>query len=166
MRIIQDKGRKSNARFQRIWPCKPKTCRAIRGNCGPPFSAAGSGGRGECGRRDLIRLAVPGKCRARRRSLAFFDRCGNCGFAASAPGGAKPQFPRARWARGDQLPFLRRRNKYPPSVGWGIFVWRRRRDLNPRGVFRHPTPLAGEPLRPLGYFCMPMLLEYISTRAG
>ena len=92
MRIIQDKGRKSNARFQRIWPCKPKTCRAIRGNCGPPFSAAGSGGRGECGRRDLIRLAVPGKCRARRRSLAFFDRCGNCVFAVSAPGGAKPQF--------------------------------------------------------------------------
>ena len=98
----------------------------------------------------MIRLAVPEKCCARRCSLAFFDRCGNCGFAASAPGGAKPQFP-----------LLRRRNKYPPSVGWGIFVWRRRRDLNPRGVFRHPTPLAGEPLRPLGYFCMP--LGYSST---
>ena len=31
--------------------------------------------------------------------------------------------------------------------------WRRRRDLNPRAGFIQPTPLAGEPLRPLGYFC-------------
>ena len=30
--------------------------------------------------------------------------------------------------------------------------WRRRRDLNPRDSFSHPTPLAGEPLRPLEYF--------------
>ena len=26
--------------------------------------------------------------------------------------------------------------------------------MNPRGGFIHPTPLAGEPLRPLGYFCI------------
>ena len=32
-------------------------------------------------------------------------------------------------------------------------LWRRRRDLNPRAGFIQPTPLAGEPLRPLGYFC-------------
>ena len=32
-------------------------------------------------------------------------------------------------------------------------TWRRRRDLNPRAGFIQPTPLAGEPLRPLGYFC-------------
>ena len=32
-------------------------------------------------------------------------------------------------------------------------TWRRRRDLNPRAGFSQPTPLAGEPLRPLGYFC-------------
>ena len=30
--------------------------------------------------------------------------------------------------------------------------WRGRRDLNPRAGFIQPTPLAGEPLRPLGYF--------------
>ena len=30
--------------------------------------------------------------------------------------------------------------------------WRGRRDLNPRAGFSQPTPLAGEPLRPLGYF--------------
>ena len=30
--------------------------------------------------------------------------------------------------------------------------WRRRRDLNPRYGLSHTTPLAGEPLRPLGYF--------------
>ena len=32
-------------------------------------------------------------------------------------------------------------------------TWRGRRDLNPRAGFIQPTPLAGEPLRPLGYFC-------------
>ena len=32
------------------------------------------------------------------------------------------------------------------------FLWRGRRDLNPRAGFIQPTPLAGEPLRPLGYF--------------
>ena len=37
---------------------------------------------------------------------------------------------------------------YTPSV---CFKWRRRRDLNPRVLIR-PTPLAGEPLRPLEYF--------------
>ena len=31
-------------------------------------------------------------------------------------------------------------------------TWRGRRDLNPRAGFSQPTPLAGEPLRPLGYF--------------
>ena len=31
-------------------------------------------------------------------------------------------------------------------------LWRRRRDLNPRYGLSHTTPLAGEPLRPLGYF--------------
>ena len=33
-------------------------------------------------------------------------------------------------------------------------TWRGRRDLNPRAGFSQPTPLAGEPLRPLGYFCV------------
>ena len=32
------------------------------------------------------------------------------------------------------------------------FTWRRKRDLNPRYGLSHTTPLAGEPLRPLGYF--------------
>ena len=31
-------------------------------------------------------------------------------------------------------------------------TWRRKRDLNPRAGVNQPTPLAGEPLRPLGYF--------------
>ena len=39
---------------------------------------------------------------------------------------------------------------------------RRRRDLNPRAGFIQPTPLAGEPLRPLGYFCR--FLIYFSIR--
>ena len=34
--------------------------------------------------------------------------------------------------------------------------------MNPRGVFRHPTPLAGEPLRPLGYFCKPLRYTIIA----
>ena len=33
-----------------------------------------------------------------------------------------------------------------------FFLWRRRRDSNPRYGFIHTTPLAGEPLEPLGYF--------------
>ena len=33
-----------------------------------------------------------------------------------------------------------------------LSFWRGRRDLNPRAGFIQPTPLAGEPLRPLGYF--------------
>ena len=53
------------------------------------------------------------------------------------------------------------KEKYPDSIKIRVLLWRRRRDLNPRGVFRHPTPLAGEPLRPLGYFCKP--LRYTNT---
>ena len=40
-----------------------------------------------------VRLAVPEKCCGLTRILAFFDRCGNCGFASSATGSARPQFP-------------------------------------------------------------------------
>ncbi len=42
--------------------------------------------------------------------------------------------------------------------------------FEPSRVFYAPTPLAGEPLRPLGYFCMPNILctiklpNHISTR--
>ena len=32
-----------------------------------------------------------------------------------------------------------------------VICWRSERDLNPRAHFGTPTPLAGEPLRPLGY---------------
>ena len=42
-----------------------------------------------------VRLAVPEKCCGLTRILAFFDRCGNCGFASSATGSARPQFPGA-----------------------------------------------------------------------
>ena len=45
------------------------------------------------------------------RLLAFFDRCGNSGFASSATGSAKPQFPR----RGRQGRPLRRGGYYPPA---------------------------------------------------
>ena len=38
------------------------------------------------------------------------------------------------------------------SLRFQGFLWRGRRDLNPRAGFIQPTPLAGEPLRPLGYF--------------
>ena len=41
-------------------------------------------------------LRYPEKC-SRVRLLLFSDRCGNCGFAFSATGSAKPQFP--RWGR-------------------------------------------------------------------
>ena len=43
--------------------------------------------------------------------------------------------------------------KKPPQAACACGDWRRRRDLNPRAGFIQPTPLAGEPLRPLGYFC-------------
>ena len=33
-------------------------------------------------------------------------------------------------------------------------IWRRGRDLNPRGGFKPPTRLAGERLRPLGHLSM------------
>ena len=33
-------------------------------------------------------------------------------------------------------------------------AWRRRRGVVPRAGLIQPTPLAGEPLRPLGYFCV------------
>ena len=45
-----------------------------------------------------IHLAVPEKCVGLPLILAFFDRCGNSGFASSATGGAKPQFPLGRGA--------------------------------------------------------------------
>ena len=44
--------------------------------------------------------------------------------------------------------------------------WRRRRDLNPRGGFIHPTPLAGEPLRPLGYFCKSYEIKKCGGESG
>ena len=44
--------------------------------------------------------------------------------------------------------------------------WRRRRDLNPRAGFSQPTPLAGEPLRPLGYFCIYMIQNNQETIGG
>ena len=40
--------------------------------------------------------------------------------------------------------------KHHNPMGCGVF-WRSERDLNPRAHFGTPTPLAGEPLRPLGY---------------
>jgi hypothetical protein len=36
---------------------------------------------------------VPEKCFRLTLTFAFFDRCGNSGFASSATGSAKPQFP-------------------------------------------------------------------------
>ena len=46
-------------------------------------------------------------------------------------------------------------------------TWRRRRDLNPRAGFIQPTPLAGEPLRPLGYFCKSRyLIKEVAERVG
>ncbi len=36
--------------------------------------------------------------------------------------------------------------------------------MNPRAGFIQPTPLAGEPLRPLGYFCIDM--KDVAERVG
>ena len=41
---------------------------------------------------------------------------------------------------------------FAPRIFLERLIWRRRRDLNPRYGLSHTTPLAGEPLRPLGYF--------------
>ncbi len=41
---------------------------------------------------------------------------------------------------------------FAPRIFFERLLWRRRRDLNPRYGLSHTTPLAGEPLRPLGYF--------------
>ena len=46
------------------------------------------------------------------------------------------------------------------------FTWRGRRDLNPRAGFIQPTPLAGEPLRPLGYFRRSMVFYEIGGESG
>ena len=47
---------------------------------------------------------------------------------------------------------VKRHEKTPEPLRFQGFQWRGRRDLNPRAGFIQPTPLAGEPLRPLGYF--------------
>ena len=41
--------------------------------------------------------------------------------------------------------------------------WRRTRDSNPRTSFIQPTPLAGEPLRPLGYFSNRKFCRYAKS---
>ena len=47
------------------------------------------------------------------------------------------------------------------------FLWRGRRDLNPRAGFIQPTPLAGEPLRPLGHFRRSVFtFEKLAERVG
>ena len=43
-------------------------------------------------------------------------------------------------------------NKDPAHRPCEPGLWRRRRDSNPRYGLIHTTPLAGEPLEPLGYF--------------
>ena len=48
----------------------------------------------------------------------------------------------------------------------GVQSWRRWRDLNPRAGFIQPTPLAGEPLRPLGYFRRSMVFFQLAERVG
>ena len=45
---------------------------------------------------------------------------------------------------------LLRHNKKDAKASF--LLWRRRRDSNPRYGLIHTTPLAGEPLEPLGYF--------------
>ena len=50
----------------------------------------------------------------------------------------------------------------------GFFIWRRRRDSNPRYRSRY-TPLAGERLRPLGHFskfCLSTCSSTIYSRLG
>ena len=48
----------------------------------------------QCAHRAPFRLAVPGKRCGLTLLLAFSERCGNSGFASSATGSAKPEFPR------------------------------------------------------------------------
>ena len=43
--------------------------------------------------------------------------------------------------------------------------WRRRRDSNPRTGLIQPNPLAGDPLEPLEYFSI-FLLLYMAERVG
>ena len=53
------------------------------------------------------------------------------------------------------------------NLKWSISdTWRGRRDLNPRAGFIQPTPLAGEPLRPLGYFRRSMVFYKIGGESG
>jgi hypothetical protein len=40
-----------------------------------------------------------------------------------------------------------------------LFIWRRRRDSNPRGNLRPPNDLANHPLEPLGYLSRNCLAE-------
>ena len=69
-------------------------------------------------------------------------------YGVFAGGYGPPQYQRQRFA-GIKNPEV--------FTGKDFGIWRRRRDLNP--------PLAGEPLRPLGYFCMPNT-GYIWKKCG
>ena len=74
----------------------------------------------------MVRFAVPEKPIGLTLSLRFFDRCRESTAAVSAPGSAAPLSPRGR--SGSNLICSQRKN-HPD--GWS-FLWRRRRDLNPR----------------------------------
>ena len=64
-------------------------------------------------------------------------------------------------------PVFSRKNRLEP-ISRRFRYWRSERDLNPRAHFGTPTPLAGEPLRPLGYHSesqdIHLRLGYSSTR--
>ena len=69
----------------------------------------------------------------------------------------RPPPPRVQWSESrrkvKKFPPERSFSAKPKTKRWQEFLsWRGRRDLNPRAGFIQPTPLAGEPLRPLGYF--------------
>lgn len=49
----------------------------------------------------------------------------------------------------------------PQNQRFSSTFWRRRRDSNSRAGLIQPTPLAGEPLRPLGYFSICQVVRFV-----
>ncbi len=70
--------------------------------------------------KEAAHLAVPEKPVGLSLFLRFFDRCGNCGLPASAPGSGSPQFPGV-FDTHSNLPAAKEKDSHPS--GAAVFFW-------------------------------------------
>ena len=96
-------------------------------------------------------MRLPEKYVALALVLVFFDRCGTEPPPSSAAGSGRGSVPRALTARSEVKSFAPCQRKNHP-YGW-FFSLAQKEGFEPSRALYTPTPLAGEPLRPLGYFC-------------